>query len=169
MSSEDIFEQSLRGELGEIAHSSHPSFAMLFSHAQQNAEASQQSSLMVHVATCARCQRELRTIREELIALDQALPRFLHQSIEKSSPLMQETTLWARWWQNIRAHPFFYVHVATYAAAAAVLIAFNLNQMCFPTPSRGCLQSSVPWWVQWPLIAWGFILAWHFWKTFKKQ
>ncbi|MBI1744756.1 2TM domain-containing protein [Candidatus Acetothermia bacterium] len=170
MSSEDIFEQSLRGELREIAHSSHPSFAMLFSHAQQNLEASQQGSLMAHVVSCARCQRELQTIREELTVLDQALPQFLRQSMEeKPSPVIRETNLWQRWWQSIRAHPFFYVHVSTYAAAAAVLIAFNRSQMCFPTPSIGCPQSSVSWWVQWFLVPWGLLLAAHIWKTFKNR
>jgi anti-sigma factor RsiW len=168
----DLFERGLRGELREREFFSHPSFAELFRYAQGRgdsplgAEASEFARVSAHVVGCRRCQQELATLRYELAALSEALPRLGHQAFARPSVLerlraaVRREELWGR--------PALYGHLFVYATAALLLIALNLSQLR-GVEDPGYQGGAASWWVQWPLLAWGVLLAVHLWKGWRRR
>lgn len=167
---EDIFEQSLHGELREREYISHPSFAMLFSYAQSDLEAPERRRVNAHIVSCRRCQEELATIRVEWSALERVLPRLARASLSASAPSVIERlrALGAAITEKFWGRPAFYGHVAAYATAAVLLIALNLYQLQI-SEAPGFQGGGGVWWAQWPLLAWGVLLAGHLWKSRKRR
>ncbi len=160
---EDIFARSLHGELRELAHTAHPSFAQLLSYAQHD----RTERLSAHVVTCAHCQQELQKIRAELAALERAWPRLAPRPIAAPSLTEHLKALWQRWSQKLLPRPVFYGHVVAYATAALLLVFLNLGQLQVP-PESGFQGDGANWWAQWPLLVWGVVLLWHGYRVWRR-
>jgi|FaiFalDrversion2_1042247.scaffolds.fasta_scaffold03625_1 hypothetical protein len=158
---EDIFARSLHGELRELAHTAHPSFAQLLSYAQHE----RTEWVSAHVVTCGQCQQELHKIRVELAALEEALP----QLAPRPAPSLVERlkTLWQGWSQKLLPRPVFYGHVVAYATAALLLVLLNLGQLQI-SAEPGLQGGGAGWWVQWPLLVWAALLLWHGYRVWRR-
>lgn len=165
--SNDLLEQSLRGELRERAYSNHPSFAMLFSYARHELEAPERRRVSAHLVGCRRCQEELTAVRFELATLDQALPRLAQEPLSTAGMIERLRALWRSLIERLWRRPALYGHAAAYATVALLLIVLNLQQLQIAA-EPGFQGGEASWWVQWPLLAWGAALLGHGYRVWRQ-
>jgi hypothetical protein len=169
MSDDRLFEEAFRGEL-EMEHQEHPGFSILWEYATMHLESSLSEKISLHLASCARCTRELREIREEQGLLLENVSRL------RSDPLQRFPLAWSlslRFREGLRhlsqkifAPRVFYRHVLVYVSVGVLILALNVWMNSQP---RLLGTSKQNWWALWLIIPWGILLVLHGLRAFLRR
>lgn len=156
-----LFAEVFRSEL-EMKHREHPKFSVLWAYAGEQLEKEFAERVSLHIASCARCAKELHAIRAERLALAEEALRLLPDPLEQIPrrdpvwPRVQERL--RRWGELLGAPKVFYRHALVYASLGGLVLLINFWMNQQPTLLG---PSQRDWWALWLVVPWGILLVLH--------